>query len=61
MQGTPFTFNNKMCVQVDGVMLGSPLGPFFADKFMSELENNIPTLGDNIKHWSRYVDYTFTF
>ena len=61
-QGTPFTFDNKMYVQVDGVMMGSPLRPLFANIFMSELENTIiPTLGNKVLHWKRYVDDTFAF
>ena len=61
-QGTPFMFNGKMYVQIDGVMMGSPLGALFANIFMCELENTIvPQLGDNILHWARYVDDTFAF
>ena len=61
-QGTPFTFNDKMFVQVDGVMMGSPLGALFANIFMCELENNIiPNLGNKVHHWTRYVDDTFAF
>ena len=61
-QGTPFTFDGKMYIQIDGVMMGSPLGPLFSDIFMNELENTIiPTLGNKIQHWSRYVDDTFAF
>ena len=61
-QGTPFIFDGKMYVQIDGVMMGSPLGALFANIFMCELENNIvPTLGDKLKHWMRYVDDTFVF
>ena len=37
-QGTPFTFNNKMYMQTDGVMMGSPLGALFANTFMCELK-----------------------
>ena len=29
-----FTFNNKFCVEVDGVAMGSPLGPLLADIFL---------------------------
>ena len=61
-QGTPFMFNGKMYVQIDGVMMGSPLGALFANIFMCELENTIvPQLGDSILHWTRYVDDTFAF
>jgi hypothetical protein len=55
-----FTFNNEMYKQVDGVMMGSPLGPLFANIFMCELENRvIPTLTGKICNWVRYVDDTF--
>ena len=61
-QGTPFTFNNKMYMQTDGVMMGSPLGALFENIFMCELENTIiPSLGDKVRHWKRYVDDTFAF
>ena len=61
-QGTPFTFNNKMYMQTDGVMMGSPLGALFANIFMYELENTIiPSLGDKVRRWKRYVDDTFAF
>ena len=61
-QGTPFTFNEKMYVQVDGVMMGSPLGALFANIFMCELENTlVPRMGDRLLHWMRYVDDTFAF
>ena len=56
----PFTFNNEMYMQVDGVMMGSPLGPLFANIFMCELENRlIPSLNGKISNWVRYVDDTF--
>ena len=57
-----FTFNGQTYIQVEGVMMGSPLGPVFANIFMCELENYlIPKLGDKISNWSRYVDDTFAF
>ena len=42
--------------------MGSPLGALFANIFMCELENTIiPSLGDKVRHWKRYVDDTFAF
>ena len=42
--------------------MGSPLGALFANIFMCELENTIiPSLGDKVRHWKRYVDGTFAF
>ena len=57
-----FSFNGKMFRQLDGVAMGSPLGPVIANIFMSELEAElVPKLNDNISVWLRYVDDTFTF
>ena len=55
-----FTFNGQTYIQVDGVAMGSPLGPVLANIFMVELESSlIPTLRDSISLWRRYVDDTF--
>ena len=35
-----FTFNNKFYIQVDGVAMGSPLGPILANIFLSHHEEN---------------------
>ena len=57
----PFMFNGELYLQIDGVMMGSPLGAIFANIFMCELENSlIPTIPE-LKRWSRYVDDTFAF
>ena len=61
-KNVPFTFNDEIFMQVDGVMMGSPLGPLFANIFMCELENEIvPKLEDKLCNWMRYVDDTFAF
>ena len=60
---TPFQYTNgDMYIQVNGIKMGSPLGPLFANFYMAELENNkIPFL----KHeesplvYCRYVDDIF--
>ena len=55
-----FIFNNKTNLQVDGVAIGSPLGPVLANIFMVELQRNIiPTICNDILLWKRYVDGTF--
>ena len=56
-----FQFNNEFFDQVDGVSMGSPLGPLFANIFMADFEEKhmvkLRELGVNI--WFRYVDDTF--
>ena len=57
-----FLFNGQTYQQIDGVAMGSPLGPVIANIFMSELEQTvIPTLSEDVSLWRRYVDDTFTF
>ena len=56
----PFSFDNNLYMQVEGVAMGSPLGPLLANVFMCELESTIiPKLADEIFIWRRYVDDTF--
>ena len=35
-----FTFNNKFYIELDGVAMGSPLGPIMANIFLSHHEEN---------------------
>ena len=57
-----FSFDGKIYIQVDGVAMGSPLGPVIANIFMVELERNIlPTLTDYMLPWKRYVDDTLSW
>ena len=60
-QESHFQFNNELFEQVDGVSMGSPLGPLFAIIFMSDFESkhmeNLKQLGENI--WLRFVDDIF--
>jgi len=55
---TPFEFCGETYVQVDGVSMGSPLGPTFADFYMAELENKLlnQTKITNPWFYRRYVD-----
>ena len=56
-----FVFNNKFYDQIDGLAMGSPLGPLFANIFMDSFEKKImPQLVNlGLKCWLRYVDDTF--
>jgi hypothetical protein len=55
-----YNIDGKMWLQVDGVTMGSPLGPTFANFFMSEVENRAL---DNITArpviYARYIDDMF--
>ena len=51
-----FSFNGIMYRQVDGVAMGSPLGPTLANIFMGHLEYKvIPNLSNQISY-QRYMD-----
>ena len=57
-----FSFNDTIFKQVNGVAMGSPLGPVIANIFMVELEElMVPKLAGKMSLWYRYVDDTFTF
>lgn len=57
-----FSFDDKIFRQINGVAMGSPLGPVIANIFMVELEEHlIPKMGGLVDLWFRYVDDTFTF
>ena len=57
-----FLFNGKSYIQVDGVAMGSPLGPTLANAFMSYYEKiwleDCPSLFKPV-FYRRYVDDTF--
>ena len=58
---TVFCFNNKFYKQIDGVSIGSPLGPVLANIIMTKLESTIvKELVDIslVKLYMRYVDDT---
>ena len=55
-----FQFNNKYYRQIDGVAMGSPLGPLLADVFMAKLENGpLKSTINNLQIYKRYVDDIF--
>ena len=58
---TAFSCNNKLCKQIDGVSMGSSLGPVLANIIMMELEKIVVSDLINsglIKFYIRYVDDT---
>ena len=58
--GIPFICNAKYYRQIDGVAMGSPLGPLLADIFMAKLERNqMSELISNFAYYVRFVDDTF--
>ncbi|CAF1345844.1 unnamed protein product [Adineta ricciae] len=58
---TNFIFNDKIYSQTNGIAMGSPLGPLFADIYVNYLEERLlPRLKRNgLLYWKRYVDDTF--
>ena len=56
-----FLYNNSLYKQVDGVAMGSPLGPSLANFFLGHLEqhNIFNKSGINPKLYVRYVDDIF--
>ena len=58
----PFrNIDGKMYIQKDGMSMGGPLGPTFANFYMADLENrvmNMPNMKPNI--YCRYVDDIYT-
>ena len=59
---TAFIFNGQAYIQTDGMAMGSPLGPTFANIFMCFLEESMLDecpLAFHPLFYSRYVDDTF--
>ena len=60
-QESHFQFGGDYYDQIDGVSMGSPLGPRLANAFMSDFEKKhmqkLKELG--VRHWCRYVDDIF--
>ena len=57
-----FTFNGDLYAQVDGVAMGSPVGPSYANAFLCHFEkiwlDNCPTQFKPL-YYRRYIDDTF--
>lgn len=53
-----FAFNDNLYRQVDGVAMGSSLGPLLAEIFMAKLEEQADKRGEIARHklYARYVD-----
>ena len=54
-----FIFNGQFYHQIDGVAMGSPLGPVLADIFMAFLEMQAKTVIGEATLYKRYVDDIF--
>ena len=55
-----FIFNGILYTQIDGVAMGSPLGPVLASIFLAHLENEFLTKHKDFPlFYRRYVDDTF--
>ncbi|CAH8477181.1 unnamed protein product [Schistosoma mattheei] len=55
-----FKFNNFLYRQIDGIAMGSPLGPILADIFMGHLEQKkLKHAIDSTTLYCRYMDDTF--
>ena len=54
-----FVFNGSFYRQVDGVAMGSPLGPVLADIFLSHIENKLDEAIKGTYLYVRYDDDTF--
>ena len=54
-----FLFNGRYYHQIDGVAMGSPLGPVLADIFMAHLEQRASNIITKMSFYKRYVDDIF--
>ena len=57
--GVEFSFDGKMYKQIDGVAMGSPLGPILANIFVGYLESKLFLNCKSPLMYLRYVDDTF--
>ena len=56
-----FSFNNIMYRQIDGVSMGSPLGPALANIVVGYYESKLFNEISKPIVYCRYVDHTFLF
>ena len=54
-----FQFNGNLYKQIDGVAMGSPLGPLMANTFMCSIEEELAQGNKLPNFYRRYVDDTF--
>ena len=57
-KGQIFQFSGSLYVLIDGVAIGSPLGPLLANVFMSSIEEKLDVKGKLPPYYRRYVDDT---
>jgi len=55
MDGNYFEFNGSFYQQLEGLPMGSPLSPVFAEFFMQKFEESIVPSQSSIQFWKRYV------
>ena len=53
-----FQFNDNLCLQTDGVAMGSPLGPLLANVFLCHVEEMLEQQDKLPSFYRRYVDDT---
>ena len=57
-----FSFNKEIYIQIDGVAMGSPLGPVMANIFTAELETTLVSkLEHPVQKWRRFVNNTLVY
>ncbi|KAA3680051.1 uncharacterized protein DEA37_0014600 [Paragonimus westermani] len=60
-ENVSFRFLEQSYRQIDGVAMGSPLGPILADFFVLKIEQQLATEIENLSYYKRYVDGTLLF
>ena len=55
-----FQFERNLYEQMDGVAMGSPLGPLMTNAFMCGIEERLLNQGKMPNFYKRYVDDTFS-